>query len=258
MNMTGKDARCSSRPWQQDTVRDLRAIAAGLPIDDVIVIGSTADEPDRLDAWSDLDVVVVANAGAADTLWPDVSWLGGLGDVAACSQSARPPGGTSRLLLTDGRRVDVIVTDTVSATGRRAELAAFSSAADTDGSVDTADLDEIANHLLFDAALATVKAARGERLISTHLAIGLLQRCLEAAMVVRDLAERTAHHTGPRRHDALADLLPDVPAAPRPGDVLHLVGRSLDCFAEVVAAAPNPPAFPRQAVDALLARAGAR
>jgi hypothetical protein len=255
--LTGKGARRASVPWQQATVCDLRAIAAGLPIDDVIVVGSTADESDRLDAWSDLDVVVVAKADTADTLWPDVSWLAGLGDVAALSQSARPPGGTSRLLLTDGRRVDVIVTDTVAAAERRAELADFSSTADTDRTVDTADLDQIANHLLFDAALATVKAARGERLISTHVAIGLLQRCLEAAMVVRDLAERTAHHTGPRRHDALADLLPDVPSAPRPDDVLHLVGRSLDCFAGIIAAAPSPPAFPRQAVDVLLARAGA-
>jgi hypothetical protein len=154
--------------------------------------------------------------------------------------------------------VDVIVTDTVAAPARRAELAAFSSIADAAGAVDTADLDQIANHLLFDAALATVKAARGERLISTHLAFGLLQRCLEAAMVVRDLAEGTAQHSGPRRHDALADLLPDVPAAPRPDDVLLLVARSLDCFAAIVAATPSPPAFPRQAVDVLLARAGAR
>jgi hypothetical protein len=245
----------SGQPWQEVAVADLRAVAARLPIEDVIPVGSAAEGPHRLDIWSDLDVLVVAERGRADELWPDLSWLAALGDVAAYSQSSRPPGGTSRLLLTDGRRIDLVVTDRDAAADRRAELAGFAAVVDDDAGIDTGDLDEVANHLLFDAAIATAKAARGERLVAAHLAVGLLQRCLEAAMVIRDLTERTTHHPGPRPHDSLADHLPAVPAGPRPQDILQVVGRSLDCFAAIIATAPTPPAFPRQAVDTLLARA---
>ncbi len=250
------DAR-SDGPWQLAAMADLRTIAAGLPIDDVVAVGSTAETPDRLDAWSDLDVLVVAEAGRAGALWPDLSWLADLGEVAAYSQSASPPGGTSRLLLADGRRVDVLVTDVGAAAARRRDLACASAPAentDTDG---MGNLGKIANQVLFEAAIATAKAARGERLVSTHLAIGLLQRCLEAAMVIRDVAERTNHHPGPRPHDALADLVPAVPPGPQARDVLQLIGRALDCFARITAAAASPPPFSRQAVDLLLARARA-
>ncbi len=248
------DAR-SSGPWQLATMADLRTIAAGLPIADVVAVGSAAGAAHQLDPWSDLDVLVVAEPGRAGTLWPDLSWLAGLGEVAAYAQSASPPGGTSRLLLADGRRVDVLVTDVGTADARWRELARAASPAEGTDAVETGDLGQIGNRLLFEAAIAIAKAARGERLVSAHLAVGLLQRCLEAAMVIRDLAERTNHHPGPRRHDGLADLLPAVPAGPRPRDVLLLIGRAVDCFAAIIAAAASPPPFSRRAVDLLLARA---
>lgn len=226
---------------------ELRQLALARGALHVEPVGSVA--AGDADDWSDLDAVVVVADGAAAEFWPNQEWLAPLGEIASSWQWAHPPGGTTQLLLDDGRRVDVIVTEEAAATARFALLA------DTSPVVTPKTIDDIANRLLHEASVVVVRCARGERLVATHLAFGLLERCLEAAMVVRDLANGTCVHRNPRAEDDLADLLPGVPAAPKPDDVLRLVTAALDCFERLLDHATFRPAFPRKVVDRLIARA---
>lgn len=90
-----------------------------------------------------------------------------------------------RTVLTDGRRVDVLVE-----TGR---LLLPALAPD--------------NGVRFVAALAASKLGRHDRLIGLHLVLELLQDCLVQAMLLRDRDEAThIHRTGSRRDGLAAEV----------------------------------------------------
>ncbi|TNM64534.1 hypothetical protein FHN55_13495 [Streptomyces sp. NP160] len=79
-----------------------------------------------------------------------------------------------RVVYDDGRRLDVVLTG--GGTGS--------------GAVEGTELMEFRQA----AALAVVKLARNDLLIGMHLALGLVQRCLVQAMVLRDRQLGTASH----------------------------------------------------------------
>jgi hypothetical protein len=133
---------------------------------------------------------------------------------------------------------------------RSAADARLARLADTTPVVGQESIDAAADRLLFDAATVVTRAARGERLIATHLALGLLERCLEAAMVRRDLGTGSCVHRHATAYDDLADLLPALPAAPGPEDLLDLAAAALDCFEQITGTPLR-----RAAVDALIGKA---
>lgn len=228
--------------WQQQTLAGLTALALRHGADRVQAVGSVA--AGTVDEWSDLDALVVVPDGRLPDFWPDRGWLVPLGPVAAAQTALQADGAAIRLLLADGRKVDVLLAERSAADARLARLA------DTTPVVGQESIDAAADRLLFDAATVVTRAARGERLIATHLALGLLERCLEAAMVRRDLGTGSCVHRHATAYDDLADLLPALPAAPGPEDLLDLVGAALDCFERITGTPLH-----RAAVDALIGKA---
>lgn len=231
--------------WQTEALRVVTETALGMGAVRVVPVGSLATHD--LDRWSDLDALIVVPDGRLAQFWPDRGWLQPLGEVAAYETSKHPEDASIRLLLAAGRRVDVLVAEQRSVETRLARLA------DTIPVVDAATIAAAGDRLIFEAATVVGHAARGERLIATHLAFGLLERCLEAALVLRDLGTGTCVHRHATEYDALADLLPAVPAAPGADDLLDLVAAALDCFERIVAGTGTR--FARAVIDRLVATA---
>jgi hypothetical protein len=156
--------------WQQSLLAEIRAAAA----DDARILavqayGSVASG--EADAWSDLDVAVRVSAGSAGAI-ANTRWLGRFGQVWASDATTNSNRSVMRVVYADGRRLDLTVADA----GRL-------------GMALPPMLDRLAartTRVRFSAALAVVKAVRGDLLIATHLTLGLLRDCLELALLVRD------------------------------------------------------------------------
>lgn len=73
----------------------------------VVVIGPVARQ--ELDLLSDLDLVVLVHNTAFERFFPTRAWFGSLGALLGYEGHAGQGIGTHRLLLTDGRRIDLIV-----------------------------------------------------------------------------------------------------------------------------------------------------
>lgn len=237
--------------WQPDALRMIETAALAHGAIRVLPFGSLA--AGTVDEWSDVDVLIVVPDAGLARFWPDRAWLPslpGLGKAVAYKHWPFPPSsGVTQVLVDDGRHLDLMVVEESAVEERLALLA------DLEPVVGPDRLDTIANELLFDAIGAVNRSARGERLLATQLALKLLEHCLAAAMVVRDVATGTCLHAGPSTHDVLADLLPAVPSSPQPADILELVSASMDCFERITAEADHTPTFPRTAIDRLIARA---
>lgn len=183
--------------WQERTRQELNSrLPAGASSK---VVGS-AEHPSLLDGWSDLDLHLRLPGPVllVDLLGPSQLW--------AAEVSVAPDGQVVRAVLSDGRRLDLLVE-----TGRLV-------------------LPDLApdNDVRFLAALAATKLGRGDRLIGTHLVLELLQACLVQAMVLRDRDEgTTVHRTGGRRDRLAAEVarLAQLPLAvePRPNVVERVV-----------------------------------
>jgi hypothetical protein len=164
--------------WQQALLEEIRGAAA----DDSRVVavqayGSVASG--EADAWSDLDVAMRVVAGGANEI-ATPRWLSRFGQVWASDASANSFRSVIRVVYADGRRLDLTVAD-AGRTGPVTPLALDRLAART-------------TRVRFAAALAVVKTARDDRLIATHLVLGLIRDCLELALLRRDQAAGTSLH----------------------------------------------------------------
>lgn len=151
--------------WQQDLLDEIRSALP--PGSTVTPYGSAAAGPDGVDGWSDLDVrIALAGSDGVDatSLVGVRPWAWQESDDGRVQQL--------RLVLVDGRRVDVAVE------GGRVRL--------PEPPVD--------NAMRFDAALAAVRLGRGNALIGTHLVLGVLREALVQVMHLVDDAEGTDHH----------------------------------------------------------------
>jgi hypothetical protein len=234
--------------WQTAVLAEIETAAMARGALSVSAVGSVA--ADAVDDWSDLDALVVAPKGRTADFWPALDWLPNLGQIAAqLSGFPRPTAVGTSLLFADGHKVDITVVEIHRLAEHRAMLADHRPETDRTGS---SSLDAIAAHVVFDAVMAIGRSARGERLLATQLAIGLYLRCLDAAIVIRDLATGTCVHPRPSKYDTLADLIPPMPTT----DVLTMVRAALDCFQQIIARSQSEITFPRDILDQLLARAG--
>lgn len=177
--------------WQAElAVRALRAAERAPGVAEVALAGSLADGR-GVDDWSDVDLHVrLADGGPAR--FDPAGWAAQLGGVWALTCQHSPRGLVVRVVYDDGRRLDVVVDGAGGGGG----------AAGAAGS-DAAELMEFRHA----AALAVVKLARDDLLIGAHLALGLVQRCLVLAMLLRDRQLGTAHHrVGGPFNDVVARL----------------------------------------------------
>src|SRR5689334_22333045 len=96
--------------WQQTTLDAIKLkLMNDVDVLALVLLGSATD-PAGLDAWSDLDVMLVVEADALPRFFPDASWLRFLGEPFALEHHADAHSVLIRLALTDGRRIDVGVT----------------------------------------------------------------------------------------------------------------------------------------------------
>lgn len=219
--------------WQQALLAEIRTAAAEDPrVLAVQAYGSVASG--TADAWSDLDVAVRVAAGAAGTI-ANTRWLGRFGQVWASDSSANSSRSVMRVVYADGRRLDLAVADA----GRMSMLLPPA-------------LDRFAartTRVRFAAALAVVKAVRGDLLIATHLTLGLLRDCLELALILRD----QRHVAVPA--DALAVRIGALASGGDRDAVLDALAGMADLYDEL-AAIQNPAHQPDwRGLHALLAQA---
>jgi hypothetical protein len=93
--------------WHRELIADLTDRAAATrQISALWLCGSAVKEPDVLDRFSDVDVIVTLN-GPLDVRW----WLGPFGDIWATDVSTAPTHWLSRIVFADGRRLDLSVGD---------------------------------------------------------------------------------------------------------------------------------------------------
>jgi hypothetical protein len=147
------------------------------------ILGS-ARQPELMDRWSDVDVGLV---------------LSGAGDGRS----------TCRVVLDDGRRLDLIVgaADQFDRVGGRRAYSDGRPHADATATLTVTDPpDASVNGARFVAALAVVKYGRGDLLIGSHLPLELAQLRLVQAMLLRDRDEETtSHRFGTHRDDLAAE-----------------------------------------------------
>lgn len=238
--------------WQTAALVEIEAAALASGAASVRAVGSVA--ANAADDWSDLDAMVIVPDGRTADFWPDLDWLPDLGEIAArLSGFPRPTAVGTSLLFADGRKIDVTVVEN----HRLAEhLAMLADHRPHSNGTDSSTLEDIAARITFDAAMAISRSARGERLLATQLAFGLYMRCLDAAMVIRDLTTGTCVHPRPSEHDMLAELIPPTPGKPEPAHVLRMITAALDCFEQVIARSRTELTFPRGVLNQLITRAG--
>lgn len=162
--------------WQQQTFRE---VASRLPAAAFLEMVGSAADPSLVDGWSDLDLHLRLPfpVRLVDLFGQSVIWAAEISDA--------PDGQVVRVVLADGRRIDLVVE-----IGR---LVPPALARDND--------------VRFLAALAVTKLGRGDRLIGTHLVLELMQACLVQAMLLRDRDEgTTVHRTGGPRDSLVAEV----------------------------------------------------
>jgi hypothetical protein len=166
--------------------------------------GSVLDR-DQLDQWSDLDLHV--DLGGSLEL---VDLFAGL-DVWAASEDFTAEQQVLRVVLRDGRRVDLVV----------------------DGGRIRVPAPGVDNDIRMIAALAAAKLGRGDRLIGLHLTLDLMRWCLVQAMLLRDRDLGTRIHRFGSARDAMTEEVAElvrgpIRASPRPNVVertVELYGR---------------------------------
>jgi hypothetical protein len=189
--------------WQNALFEEIRQATAG---DERVVAvracGSVA--AGVADGWSDLDVAVRVTGHAAGEI-ASSAWLSQFGRVWATDASASTVRSVVRAVYADGRRLDL----SVAATGpaRVTQPPALNRLAAR------------TTRVRFTAALAVVRAARGDTLMAAHMMLGFGRDCLELAVQLRDRA--LANHQ-------LGGGVPDV--AQRVAALTAGVGEPRSCY----------------------------
>ncbi len=168
------------------------------------ILGS-ARHPELLDRWSDLDVgLVLTGSVQLSSLLPGGSSVWSLDRQFSSTRS------TCRIVLADGRRLDLVVAGSgeFDLAGGRCAYSDGPAYATTTGVLVTDEPpDATVNEVRFIAAQALVKFGRGDHLIGSHLSLELAQFCLVEAMHLRDRDEgTTSHRFGTDRDDLASDI----------------------------------------------------
>lgn len=236
--------------WQQAA---LDALTGHLQADpDVLalaVFGSWLD-PDQLDAWSDLDVIIVVSLHAFERFSTDLAWLGGMGTVLGMEHDHNTHNDVIRTVFTNLHALDVILTtdadlaqietwprpvfrSRVRVVFSRSEIADEVFARPPDPPdlphVSDARFAAMVDGFYLRGARAVKKVARGDLLIASHLAFEMAQDCLVLGMILRDRAEGTTiHQTGGEWNEITKNF--GAIAAASASDILRLIKRCAHTF----------------------------
>jgi hypothetical protein len=233
--------------WQETTIGELRDVLVHDPeVEALAVVGSGAGA--QLDAWSDLDVLIVVRPEAFARYFPELDWLAALGKSYAFEQHREETRAVSRVCFEDLRRLDVIVTtgEALLRSGDWSGLLAggarvvFSRVPEIDrvlgGSyepprpvVSDDAFEALANGFWFKAVVAVQKVVRGDLLVALHLSLELAQECCVLAMMLRDRETGRTKHRDGVGDELVAELEGTVGAFTAAG-ILESVERSAVVF----------------------------
>jgi predicted nucleotidyltransferase len=210
--------------WQEATVRELGDVLVHDPeVEALAVVGSGARS--GLDAWSDLDVLIVVRPEAFARFFPGLGWLERLGRLYAYEQHREETRGVSRVCFEDLRRLDAIVTtgEALSRSGNWAGLLAggarviFARGPEIERvlggayaaprpAVSDEAFAALVNGFWFKAVVAVQKVVRGDLLVALHLSLELVQECCVLAMMLRDREAGTTKHRDGVGDDLVTEL----------------------------------------------------
>jgi hypothetical protein len=171
--------------WQLALLRKLESIAER---HDAIVgirpFGSITDG--RLDEWSDLDVELRVVWDRLAQVFPSTEWMGNLGEIYAVDTGKESGAEVTRIVFSDLRRLDLRMIP---------HDAIIESSSTTVPPVDPrAQIDQLRNEFLFESIKTITKIGRDDLLIGGHLVLGLEQKVLVLAMILRDRHFQTTVH----------------------------------------------------------------
>lgn len=216
--------------WQWQTAQELHnQLINDEAVLGLVVIGSLARQ--ELDLLSDLDLVILVRDQAYERFFPTRAWFASLGALLGYEGHAGQGIGTHRLLLEDGRRIDLIVMS--EAALEREGIQAFwrpalpfftrsglleqrlqeSVIAPAFVALSERDFQSLVEAFWYRASVASLKVARNDLLIGFHLCCSLLQDLAVLAMLMRDRAEATTLHRTGGTWNTLIEAL-QMPASP--------------------------------------------
>jgi len=245
--------------WSDSTIKNIAASLADNPdILGLLLIGSHANPTLQPDAFSDLDLILIAK----DSCLPDFIYtypdrLLSFSQPYASSRANGPFYNSLCLWFADTHRIDTVFAPDSSLENLEAWQdsgllsAGFRLLFSRSESLDDllradfpaqplppcADipLGQINNDFYFKAMLAVQKLARHDLLVALHLCLDLVRDCAVLAMLIRDRRIGTNHH----RHGALDDpTLPALPAPPSsyaPSEILECISASALAFDSIAA-----------------------
>lgn len=234
--------------WHAATTQQITDLCRADPDAEALaLLGSAAQG--RVDAWSDLDLLLVVRDGALDRFFPPVAWLASLGSIYASELHPGEFSSVARLCFEDLRRIDLIVT-TVSALQRYAEWPGlpfaggnrvlFSRNPDVETilglnldvpplHVPERAIEGLASGFWFKGTVAVQKVVRGDRLVAFHLSLGLIQDVAVLAMMLRDRETGTNQHRGGLGDDDIL-ALESTRQPHTPAGILASIAASAEAF----------------------------
>ncbi len=202
--------------WHDATITKLHTILSNdEAVRGIFQLGSFAGAHAQVDAWSDLDLLLVVADEAIEQFDPSSAWREILGDVYAIDSYQHADYSTFRTFYTDGRHIDWLIAAQSSfmhlnawsnnplaygynilyaASERIQTLAEGSTPPIPFLPPSEADFKQLVNSFRFKGMLAVTKAARNDLLIAEHVALDLVRDCLLLAMWLRDRETGTVHH----------------------------------------------------------------
>lgn len=237
--------------WQEAALQELaNLLQADASVHALILTGSCAQSPGKVDVWSDVDLLMVVADSEVERYCATIDWLVSLGPLFATDHSANEFWFTRRVCFADMRRVDfVITTETalehirewprnVLSTGLRVLFsrsrkvnAALGKATPLQAPVFSREQFQLLiNQFWFKSILAVNKTMRNDLLIGTHLALDLVRDCCVLAMALRDRVTGTNHHRfGGLYNEVLHELEPEFNVDTVDG-ILNVIEQSSKLF----------------------------
>ena len=184
--------------WQARLAAGVAALLETDPsVLSIWLLGSLGSRTALVDEWSDADIGVVVHDNALGAWHGAVDWLSPIGRVWSTSVSRAPLRQVTRVVFTDGRRLDLVVfghslqrPDLAGTEIRRrapaSGLAGDAVLARPDEPRARDKTEQLVNDFRFVATQAVVKLARADQLIGLHLAIECARHCLVLGMLMRE------------------------------------------------------------------------
>lgn len=203
------------KSWQESVLADLVSqLAPNEDILGLLLFGSFSDPETHPDEWSDLDILIVVQAGKIETYFPGIEWIRHFGRLYTYNQSADGFTGTTRVCFENFNRIDFVITteEKLAEMHQRQSLpfcsgskVLFSRSKKMDEIADQGHLQkgmpasqeqflELVRSVRFKSMLAVYKVVRNDLLIALHLAQDVVRDCCVLAMMLRDRAAGTHIH----------------------------------------------------------------